>query len=148
MLIEWKSILFIITLVVVMLLIIKFVDSKKKLKGEVKRKLFHTSMGLAMLSFPYIFTSALSVFILGVIALVLMYASAVFYPMQIVPANIQVIFSLNPLFVAIECFRSTLMYGIFPDFLTMLYFAVFSFMIFGVGFLLFRIHEKKLVLEL
>ena len=73
MLIEWKSILFIITLVVVMLLIIKFVDSKKKLKGEVKRKLFHTSMGLAMLSFPYIFTSALSVFILGVIALVLMY---------------------------------------------------------------------------
>ena len=73
MVIEWKSILFIITLVVVMLLIIKFVDSKKKLKGEVKRKLFHTSMGLAMLSFPYIFTSALSVFILGVIALVLMY---------------------------------------------------------------------------
>ena len=87
-------------------------------------------------------------YLYSIFALVLMYASAVFYPMQIVPANIQVIFSLNPLYVAIECFRSTLMYGIFPDFLTMLYFAVFSFMIFGVGFLLFRIHEKKLVLEL
>lgn len=84
----------------------------------------------------------------NVFSLILMYASALFYPMEIVPANIQMIFSLNPLYVAITCFRDTMIYDIFPDLSSLLYLAVFSVMVFGVGFLLFRIHEKKLVLKL
>lgn len=84
----------------------------------------------------------------GVFTLVLMYASALFYPMEIVPANIQIIFSLNPLYVAIVCFRDTIMYNVFPEISLLLYLAIFSVMLFGVGFLLFRIHEKKLVLKL
>lgn len=73
MIIEWKSILLIIAIIFVMLLIIKIVDKKKKLNGEVKRKLFHTSMGIAMLLLPHIFTSTLSVGILGIIALIILY---------------------------------------------------------------------------
>ena len=60
MIIEWKSILLIITIIFVMLLIIKIIDKKRKLNGEVKRKLFHTSMGISMLLLPHIFTSTLS----------------------------------------------------------------------------------------
>ena len=84
----------------------------------------------------------------SIFTLLLLYASALFYPMEIVPANIQMIFSLNPLYVAIVCFRDTMIYGVFPDILTLMYLAIFSIMLFAVGFLLFRIHEKKLTLQL
>ncbi|MCR5026100.1 MAG: ABC transporter permease [Methanobrevibacter sp.] len=84
----------------------------------------------------------------SIFTLLLMYASAMFYPMEIVPASIQIIFSLNPLYVAITCFRDTLLYGIFPDISALLYLAVFSIMFFAIGFLLFRIQEKKLTLQL
>ena len=84
----------------------------------------------------------------SVSTLILMYASALFYPMDIVPANIQTIFTLNPIYIVITCFRDIMVYNIFPDISSLLYIAVFSIMSFGVGFLLFRIHEKKLVLKL
>ena len=84
----------------------------------------------------------------NVFTLILMYASAIFFPMEIVPANIQIILTLNPLYVAIFCVRDSLLYGIFPDILSLLYLGIVSIMFFAVGFLLFRIHEKKLTLKL
>ena len=84
----------------------------------------------------------------NVFTLILMYASALFYPMEIVPPNIQIIFTLNPVYAAILCFRQTIIYNVFPDISALLYLAVCSVMFFGVGFLLFRIYEKKLVLQL
>ena len=84
----------------------------------------------------------------SVFTLVLMYASALFYPMEVVPTNIQIIFTLNPMYTAILCFRQTIMYNVFPDISSLLYLAVCSVMFFAAGFLLFRIHEKKLVLQL
>lgn len=84
----------------------------------------------------------------SIFTLLLMYASALFYPMEIVPANIQIIFTLNPLYIAITCLRDSLMYNIFPEISSLIYLAIFSIMLFGIGFLLFRIHEKKLVLRL
>ena len=73
MIIEWKSILFVFVALLIVLLVIKIIEKKTQLNGEIKRKLFHVSMGLTMLTFPYIFTSSLSVGILGVIALLFMY---------------------------------------------------------------------------
>ena len=84
----------------------------------------------------------------SVFTLILMYASALFYPMEIVPANVQVIFTLNPVYVAMLCFRETMIYNIFPNISALLYLAICAVMCFAVGFLLFRIHEKKLVLQL
>ncbi len=71
--IEWGSMLFVVAILFSVLLIIKLVDRRKNLNGEIKRKVFHIIMGLTMLTFPYIFTSNLSVIILGVIALCIMY---------------------------------------------------------------------------
>ncbi len=73
MVIEWKSILVVLAILCFMLLIIKILEKKLKINGEVKRKLFHTSMGLTMLILPHIFTSVFSVAILGVIALIVLY---------------------------------------------------------------------------
>lgn len=69
MTIEWTSILFVVTLLLVALIIIKIIEKKANINGETKRKLFHMTMGLVMLTFPYIFESVISVGILGIIAL-------------------------------------------------------------------------------
>ena len=61
-----------------------------------------------------------------IFTIILMYASALFYPMEIVPANIQMIFTLNPVYIAITCFRYTVIYGLFPDISSLLYLATFS----------------------
>lgn len=72
MIIEWGSILFVVLLLFLSLLTIKIIEIKTNIKGEIKRKIFHVSMGLVTLTFPDIFKSALSVGILGIIALVLL----------------------------------------------------------------------------
>ena len=73
MVIEWTSILLIAVILVSALGIIKIIDKTVQFKGETKRKLFHITMGLTMLIFPYIFKNWVSVGILGIIALVFMF---------------------------------------------------------------------------
>ncbi|WP_298500432.1 ABC transporter permease [uncultured Methanobrevibacter sp.] len=84
----------------------------------------------------------------SVFALILMYASALFYPMEIVPVTVQKIFTLNPVYCAIASFRECVIYGLFPDVSTLTYLAVFAFTTLGIGILLFNIYNKKLALEL
>ena len=84
----------------------------------------------------------------NVFTLILMYASALFYPIEIVPAKIQIIFTLNPVYSAISCFREAVVYGVIPDLSTLAYLATFAIAVFGIGVLLFSIYEKKLALEI
>lgn len=84
----------------------------------------------------------------SVFALILMYASALFYPMEIVPVTVQKIFTLNPVYCAITSFRECVVYGLIPNVSTLTYLAVFSFTTLGIGILLFNIYNKKLALEL
>lgn len=72
MTIEWTGILFVVALLLVALIIIKIIEKKANINGETKRKLFHMTMGLVMLTFPYIFKSIISVGILGSIALIVL----------------------------------------------------------------------------
>jgi lipopolysaccharide transport system permease protein len=77
-----------------------------------------------------------------------MYASALFYPIEIVPAAIQKIFTLNPVYCAITCFRECVVYGVFPNVSTLAYLATFSISSLFIGILIYNIYEKKLALEL
>ncbi len=86
-------------------------------------------------------------YLYNVFTLVLLYASAMFYPIEIVPAKVQVIFTLNPVYCAMSCFRQCV-YGVFPDGGMLLYLAAFGLTTLGIGILLFKIYEKKLALEL
>lgn len=74
MVIEWTSILFVVSLLLLSLAMIKIIESKTDINGEIKRKLFHMSMGLVMLTFPYIFHSILSVGVLGILAIIVLVA--------------------------------------------------------------------------
>lgn len=87
-------------------------------------------------------------YLYNVFTLVLMYASALFYPIEIVPTKIQMIFTLNPVYSAISCFRECVVYGIPPSTSTLLYLCAFALTTLGIGILLFKIYEKKLVLEI
>ena len=86
-------------------------------------------------------------YLYNVFTLVLLYASALFYPIEIIPANYQIIFSLNPVYCAMTSFRQCV-YGVAPNFSTLLYVAVFAFTTLGIGLLLFKIYGRKLTLEL
>ena len=67
------------------------------------------------------FFSALGVFIrdigqiLGVIITVLMFTSAIFFPLSALPENYQVLLRLNPIAMIIEECRNILIYGQSPD---------------------------------
>ena len=87
-------------------------------------------------------------YLYDVFSLILMYASALFYPIEIVPAQVQIIFTLNPLYCGITAFRECVVYGVIPNMITIAYLAAFAFTLFGIGVLLFSIYEKKLALEL
>lgn len=87
-------------------------------------------------------------YLYNVFLLLLMYSSALFYPMEIVPAKVQIIFSLNPVYAAISCFRESVVYGVMPNMGTLAYLATFSIATLLIGILLFNIYEKKLALEL
>lgn len=84
----------------------------------------------------------------NVFTLVLMYASALFYPIEIVPSTVQIIFTLNPVYAAIATFREAVVYGVMPDLSTLAYLAAFAFTVFGIGIVLFNIYNKKLALEI
>lgn len=84
----------------------------------------------------------------NVFALILMYASALFYPMEIVPTTVQKIFTLNPIYSAISCFRECVVYGVIPNIYTLSYLAVFSITTLLIGIILFNMYDKKLALEL
>lgn len=70
--IEWEHIILIVTVLVLVLMEINAIGKKMKLKPETKRKVFHICMGLTVLSFPYIFTSSLSVVALLILSIVLL----------------------------------------------------------------------------
>ena len=83
-----------------------------------------------------------------VFTLILMYASSLFYPMEIVPVTVQKIFTLNPIYCAITSFRECVVYGVMPNTFTLLYLAAFAFITLGIGIILFRMFNDELILQL
>lgn len=71
--IEWESIFLIIILLSLDVIFLKLIENKTKLNGELKRKLFHVSMGVVTLIFPYIFKNTFSVLILAILALIILF---------------------------------------------------------------------------
>ena len=86
-------------------------------------------------------------YLYNVFTLVLMYSSALFYPIEVVPARIQILFTLNPVYTAISTFRECV-YGVVPDMFSIAYLGAFAVTVLLVGIILFKMYEKKLSLEL
>lgn len=82
----------------------------------------------------------------GVFITMLMYGSAIFYPIEIVPPSAKIFFFLNPVYDVISLCRDSFLYGKALDPITLLYVAVFAIGLFIAGILLFYKYQDKFIL--
>lgn len=84
----------------------------------------------------------------GVITMMLMYASAIFYPMDIIPDPYHKYLLLNPLYWIISQFRDLIMYGTFPDALNLINTCLFSIIVLIFGIIIYKKYGKNITMKL
>ncbi|WP_405291006.1 ABC transporter permease [Methanobrevibacter sp.] len=83
----------------------------------------------------------------SVIAMIGMYASAIFYPMDIIPEPYHQYLVLNPIFWIIDQFRSLAVYGTIPNITYILNSLLLSAIILVFGIIIFKKFEKQITLK-
>lgn len=78
----------------------------------------------------------------------LMYCSAIFYLMDRIPEPYRQYLLLNPLYWAINQFRSFMVFGVVPDLLNIINLILLSLIIFVIGIIIFEKYENKVILKL
>ena len=79
----------------------------------------------------------------NVVSLMIMYASAIFYPMSIIPEQYRQFLILNPLYWIIDQLRCFIYFGIFPQRLYIFNSLLLSMIIFVFGVIIFKKYESK-----
>jgi len=82
----------------------------------------------------------------GIFLTLLMYGSAIFYPIEIIPDNYRFLFELNPLFVIITLFRDSFYYGTMFPLKPLLYATFTSVIILITGIYFFYRYQDKFIL--
>lgn len=80
----------------------------------------------------------------NVLTMFLMYASGIFYPMDLIPNPYKQYLILNPVFWVIDQFRCFVYYGITPSIVNMINLFLLSLIIFVFGIIVFKKFENKL----
>lgn len=86
--------------------------------------------------------------ILGIVVMAWQYLTPVLYDIDIVPANMRVIFSLNPMTPIIVAFRQILYYHEVPDLSTLLSALVMGIAVLVIGWLVFSRLKRRFAEEL
>jgi len=76
--------------------------------------------------------------VLGVFLMVWMYLTPVIYPPELIPQKFTTIFNLNPMMPIINAYRNVILYGVLPPLQSFSYAAIFSLVIFILGYLFFK----------
>jgi len=84
----------------------------------------------------------------GVFTMMLMYASAIFYPASIIPEQYQIILNINPLYGVISCLRTVFMEGTLYNPETLLYVTIWAIGTLIIGMVLFYKYQNKFLLYL
>jgi lipopolysaccharide transport system permease protein len=69
--------------------------------------------------------------------LILMFLSAIFYPIQAVPEQARHLLALNPMITLIDNARKAIVWGIRPDYVALAYLAAGSILLFLLGYIVF-----------
>lgn len=83
----------------------------------------------------------------GVVTLMGVYSSAIFYPMEIIPEPFHKYMVLNPIFWIIDQFRALGIYGVIPDIHYILNSMILSLIILVLGIIIFKTFEKRTTLN-
>lgn len=74
---------------------------------------------------------------------VVMYGSAIFYNIDILPHHLQTLFYCNPIFVGITYFRSVVLHNTVPDLWLHLLLAGYALVLFGIGCWVYKKYNYK-----
>ena len=80
-----------------------------------------------------------------VLSMFVFYASAVFYPMDIIPEPYHQYLIMNPIFWAVDQFRCFVYQGIAPNVISLINFLLLSLIILICGIIVFKKYEDKVV---
>lgn len=103
--------------------------------------LFNLGMGL-ILSALYIFFKDIQ-YLYRLFTQVVMYGSAIFYSIDILPQHLQTLFYCNPIFVCITYFRSIVLHNAIPDLRLHLLLAGYVIVLFGIGCWVYKKYNYK-----
>ena len=73
------------------------------------------------------------------------YLTPVFYSIEIIPASLQTIFKLNPLYHYLTSARQIVLYGTAPSLTTLLLLAGMSFGMLALGSIVFKKNQDKFI---
>lgn len=104
-------------------------------------------MGVGLtLSILYVYYSDIK-HLWSVITMMLMYASALFYPMEIIPEPYHKYMILNPIFWAINQFRSFAIWGTIPDLLNIFNSLLLSLIVLVFGIIVFKKYQHRVAMK-
>lgn len=83
----------------------------------------------------------------SVITMLIMYSSALFYPMEIIPEPYHQIMILNPIFWFVNQFRCFVMWGQLPSLLNVINSMLISLIVLIIGIIIFKKYEQKVTLK-
>ena len=106
--------------------------------------IFTIGMGLILATVTVFFRDIEHLY--SVFLTMLMYATPIFYPPEIVPESIKFIQTLNPLYAIISCVRSSFMYGTLFDPSQLLFAALSAVSALVIGIILFYKYQDRFVL--
>lgn len=87
-------------------------------------------------------------FLWGILSLVWMYATPIFYPENIIPARFQFVLQWNPMYHYLKFFRTILMEGVSPQMAEYGYCMGFAVLFLGIGAWIFRRAQQKFIFYL
>lgn len=87
-------------------------------------------------------------YLYNIFTMLLMYACAIFYPMEIIPEPLRSYAELNPLYMVIDQFRDIVMYNVVPNIMSIINSALFAAIVFVLGIIIFKKYQKRITLEL
>lgn len=103
--------------------------------------IFNLGIGL-ILSALYVFFRDIN-YLYNVFTMLLMYVSAIFYQITIVPAKYRMLFYLNPVYCYIEYFRKIVLNGKIPTFQFHLLCAGYAIAAFAIGCWIYKKYNHK-----
>ncbi len=83
----------------------------------------------------------------SVISILIMYSSALFYPMDIIPEPYKSYIILNPLYWVIDQFRAFVIYGVMPNTLNLINTAIISLIILVIGIIVYEKYQNKVMMK-
>ncbi len=87
-------------------------------------------------------------YLYGVLIMLLSFMTPLFYPIEIIPQQYMIVFTLNPLYAAVSSFRDIVLGGTFPATGPLFYLIITSIISLIIGIFIFNKYQDQFVLNL